>query len=100
MIYHITPKHIWQEQTGDPGFEPPAFTKEGFIHCCTPDQVEGVLNRYFKGVTNLLMLHIYESKLDNPLRYEGVPGGEQFPHIYGKINKSAVEQVTAISSTP
>jgi uncharacterized protein (DUF952 family) len=96
MIYHITPTEIWNDQSSQTHFAPLDFTKEGFVHCCTDGQVKGVLERYFKGVTNLLMLHINESKLDYPVRYEGVRGAEEFPHIYGSINKTAVERVTVI----
>jgi uncharacterized protein (DUF952 family) len=94
VIYHITSEHLWRAQSNDACFVPPDFAREGFVHCCTADQVEGVLKRYFAGAPSLLMLHINESRLDYPVRYEGTP--EAFPHIYGKINMTAVEKITGV----
>jgi uncharacterized protein (DUF952 family) len=96
MIYHITTEEAWISQENQSDFAPAEFVKEGFVHCCDAGQVDGVLKRYFAGRPNLVMLHINESKLDQPLRYEG--STELFPHIYGKINKAAVEKVSVILS--
>jgi uncharacterized protein (DUF952 family) len=96
MIYHITPEDLWKDQSNREYFVPLDFVDEGFIHCCTVDQIDGVLERYFSGVKHLLKLHIDETKLNYPVRYEKGVTGEEFPHIYGRINKTAVEKVTVV----
>jgi uncharacterized protein (DUF952 family) len=96
MIFHITTTDLWKDQANHEYFVPRDFIKEGFIHCCTSEQVKGVIERYFVGVSNLLKLHIDESKLNYPVRYEKGPTGEEFPHIYGRINKSAVREISAV----
>ena len=64
--------------------------KDGFIHCCTPAQLAGVLKRYFKGASGLVLLHLDESKLKAELKYEPSTSDEKFPHLYGAINCDAV----------
>ena len=98
MIYHITSLKDWVTQKGNPEFAPGDYYREGFIHCCSMDQVKGVLERYFNGKTGLLLLHIEEVKLNAELKYEPSTNNEKFPHIYGVINKDAIVQVSALAS--
>jgi uncharacterized protein (DUF952 family) len=90
MIYHITTTDIWTPQLELDSYAAPSLTTEGFIHLSTESQVAGVLERYYAGVTDIIKLHIDESKLTAELRYEEATGGELFPHVYGRINKDAI----------
>jgi uncharacterized protein (DUF952 family) len=97
MIYHVTNNTDWakaQEQ----GFHSAASLEtEGFIHCSRPEQVAGVLKRYFTGVPGLLLLNIDEEKLTAPWKYEMAPSvQEEFPHIFGPINLDAVIKVDVL----
>jgi len=97
MIYHITTKSNWDKAIANGAFDTESLYTEGFIHSSKKEQVAGVLERYYKNVTDLLMLHIDESKLTSPLRYELAPSiNESFPHIYGKLNIDAVVEVESI----
>jgi uncharacterized protein (DUF952 family) len=93
MIYHIATSEDWNLHLTNSTYEPHAFLKEGFIHCSTSEQVKGVLQRYFAGVKNLILLHIDESKLTASLKYEVATNGELFPHVSGPINKDAIVTV-------
>ncbi len=93
MIYHIATSEDWNLHLTNSTYEPQAFSKEGFIHCSTKEQVPGVLQRYYAGVKNLILLHIEESKLTALLKYEGATNGELFPHVFGPINKEAIVTV-------
>jgi uncharacterized protein (DUF952 family) len=93
MIYHVTSRQDWQSQECKAGFFPADYFKEGFIHCCTQPQLQGVLERYFKGKTDLVLLHLDESKLKPELRYETSTDDEMFPHLYGGINRESVVEV-------
>lgn len=98
-IYHITTAEEWAAAQAKGAYEAPSLHTEGFIHCSTAGQVEGVLQRYFSGKTNLLRLSIDAEKIKAPLRYELAPSiGQEFPHIYGAVNLDAVTDVTAISA--
>lgn len=90
MIHHITTVQDWRLQESKPEFFPTDYFREGFIHCCTPSQLKGVLERYFKGKTDLVLLHLDESKLKAELKYEVSTNDEKFPHLYGPINREAV----------
>jgi uncharacterized protein (DUF952 family) len=52
-----------------------------------------VLDRYFPGRTDLLLLLIDEQKLICPVLHEPGSGNELFPHIYGVINKDAISKL-------
>jgi uncharacterized protein (DUF952 family) len=97
MIYHITTKENWEKAIDAGFYEAPSLHTEGFIHNSTAIQVQGVLQRYYAGQSNLVLLHIEEPKLLAELKYELAPSvNEAFPHIYGVINLDAIVNVTDI----
>jgi uncharacterized protein (DUF952 family) len=69
---------------------------EGFIHCSYPRQVEGVANRFYADVTELVLLHLEPELIEDEIKVEPtVEGGsEHFPHIYGPIPTVAVVATT------
>ena len=71
------------------------LAEEGFIHCCYPGQLSGVLERFYSGVTEpLCVLVIDPDLLTAPLVAEDLIGaGENFPHVYGPIPVAAVVEV-------
>ncbi len=97
MIYHVTPAYEWNGQQESDYFTPAAFALEGFIHCCTHEQLTGVLDRYYKGQTNLLLLKIDEQALEFQLKFEKSTNDELFPHLYGAINMDAIVSVEEIA---
>jgi uncharacterized protein (DUF952 family) len=97
IILHITDPKTWRsaleagEYTGD------SLKKEGFIHCCMPEQKDQVLKNWFAGVANLLLVEIDTDRLSSKLVFENLEAGdEKFPHIYGPINLDAVINVCEI----
>lgn len=94
MIYHVTNKNDWAKAKSLGFYEAASLATEGFIHNSTKEQVSGVLQRYYKNATDLVLLHIEESLLTAPLKYElAASVGELFPHIFGPINLEAVVKV-------
>jgi len=94
MIYHVVTSASWQNALQMGFYEAESLTAEGFIHTSKAEQVAGVLLRYYKGQSDLLLLHIEETKLTAPLKYEMAPSvNEEFPHIYGRLNLDAVIKV-------
>jgi uncharacterized protein (DUF952 family) len=97
IIYHITRKEEWIIAQVNDYYVAPSLAIEGFIHCSTANQVQGVLERYFAGKTNLVKLVIDTTLLTNELKYELAPSvNEQFPHVFGTINLDAVVEVVEI----
>lgn len=98
MIYHVVTKIAWQQALQQGYYEAASLVTEGFIHLSKKEQVEGVLQRYYKNVPALLLLHVDESKLVAELKYELSPSiNELFPHLYGRLNLSAITGITEIT---
>ena len=96
-IYHITTKKEWEEAKAKGSYESATLATEGFIHNSTEKQVAGVLERYYKGKTDLVKLKIEKSKVARPLIFELAGSiNEVFPHIHGDLNLDAVVEVTDI----
>jgi uncharacterized protein (DUF952 family) len=97
MIYHVTTKEKWDKALAAGFYEAPSLHTEGFIHNSTAAQVRGVLERYYAEQTNLVLLHIEETKLTAELKYELAPSvNEMFPHIFGVINIDAIVKTESI----
>ena len=91
MIYHITNQSAWEAALQKGFYVTKSLENEGFIHTSALEQVPGVLARYYKNEPGLILLHINESKLSSPFKYEIAPSvNEMFPHIFGPINIDAV----------
>lgn len=91
MIYHVVTALNWQQAVQQGFYEAPSLALEGFIHASRAEQVPGVLDRYYQGQENLLLLHIDENKLTAVLKFELAPSvNETFPHIFGPLNHDAV----------
>jgi len=94
MIYHVVTEANWQNALQQGFYEAESLATEGFIHTSKAEQVAGVLGRYYKNQSNLFLLHIDETKLTAPLKYEMAPSvNEEFPHIFGRLNLDAVVKV-------
>ena len=97
MIYHIVTQTDWQFALENGYYETASLATEGFIHTSKENQIKGVLERYYKNQTDLILLHIDEDKLIPQLKYEKASSVEEvFPHIYGRLNLDAVIKTSKI----
>lgn len=96
MIYHIIPATTWLRIKNQDEYKMGSLDTEGFIHCCTEHQIEGVIDRYFNSEKELIVLHIDPERLKDILKYEQSTGSEFFPHVYGCIPAKAVVSVEMI----
>lgn len=93
-IYHITSFYDWELQSAYGEYIHPSLAEEGFIHMSTEDQVPKVLERYYDGVSGLVVLKVKTSQLKNELKYEKAPSdGDNYPHLFGSLNVDAVVEV-------
>lgn len=98
IIYHVTTANEWELAKQEGEYIAPSLAFEGFIHCSVKQQVQGVLERYYAGITDLVLLVIDTALVTAPLKYELAPSvNEEFPHIFGPINLDAVIAVEAIN---
>jgi len=93
-IYHVTTNEEWEEARRKGYYEAPSLVSEGFIHCSKAHQVQGIIERYFKGRNDLVKLEIDTDKLTSRMVEEWSPSvNDHFPHIFGRINLEAILQV-------
>ena len=96
-IYHVTTQKEWEQAKINGEYKPAGYDQEGFIHCSIDRQVEGVLNRFYKGQTGLIKLKIEKVKVSRPVLFElAVDLDELFPHIYGPLNLDSVVEIIII----
>ena len=97
-ILHITTLQRWEESQVDGEYRGDTLATQGFIHCATAEQLDGVVERFFRGQTGLVVLTIDPDKVLPPIRWEHAPdANELFPHIYGPLNVDAVTGVAPLS---
>jgi uncharacterized protein (DUF952 family) len=99
-ILHITGRAQWEQARAAGAYRGDTLATEGFIHCSTPAQVLGPADALFRGRDDLVLLAIDPTKVGPEIRYEGLPGGEQFPHVYGPLNLDAVTRVVPFPPRP
>jgi len=93
-IYHIVLPDSWESQKNNDLYEHDSLAAEGFIHCSYDHQLEAVLGRYYSGAERVLILQIDPALLTSELVEEPSTGGEIYPHIYGKINRDAIVEIS------
>ncbi|MBD1922066.1 DUF952 domain-containing protein [Microcoleus sp. FACHB-831] len=98
IILHITKRDRWEDAKSTNVYRGDTLESEGFIHCSTLEQVIKVANAFFKSQNGLVLLCLESEKVKPEIKYEGIDGGELFPHIYGALNIDAVVQVVAFES--
>jgi uncharacterized protein (DUF952 family) len=92
-IFHCAPTSEWDRAraAGEP-YTAPSLATEGFIHCSTEAQLDWVIDRHYRDLTEpRTLLEIDPARLTSELRWDHSPSaGEAFPHVYGPINVDAV----------
>jgi len=97
-IYHLASPAWFQAQKVNSEYIPEKFSEDGFIHCCYPNQLLGVLSRHFQNTKHLVLLVIDRSKVLCDVIDENTYGGtEFFPHIYGTLPLAAVLKIYPLS---
>lgn len=92
-IYHIVLPEVWEKFKDKKFYEAESLQTEGFIHCSFAEQIEAVLQRYYKDVAKVLILTIDTEKLKSKLVEEPSTNGEIYPHVYGEINREAIVKI-------
>ena len=97
LIYHLTYKDAWESARPTGEYAAPSLADEGFIHCSKDiPQLLKVAARLYPGDPDLLVLDVDLEKLTAPIKNEPSRSGEIYPHIYGKLNASAVVRERAL----
>ncbi len=94
IFYHITTPEQFAKSADEDFYESESLQSEGFIHASFAEQLEETLKIHYKNVARVLLLTIDSTLLTAKFIVEKSRNGEDFPHIYGAINKSAITAVT------
>lgn len=102
MIYHVVPLREWNALPHQP-YAPASLTEDGFIHCAPDEETTvTIVNAFYRTSPKpLVALLVDEARLTAPCVWEeaapapppGVPESAPFPHVFGPINRDAVERV-------
>jgi uncharacterized protein (DUF952 family) len=100
-IYHVADRTHWADAQADGRYRrstrDQAFDEVGYMHGANAEQLSGVLERYYQGVDDLVLLTIDADAVSAILRDENTSGGtELFPHLYEPLPVDAVIAVTDI----
>jgi uncharacterized protein (DUF952 family) len=90
-LLHVARAAELAARAGQDDYVPEGFAVEGFIHCCRPEQLAGVLERHFGDRSDLVLLELDPAALPVPPVEEDTTGrGERFPHLYAGIPWRAI----------
>lgn len=98
-IFKILSESEWQEFQASGQYDGSALDiKDGYIHLSTSDQIEYVVNKYYKNSGPLYVAEFLVSDFsDADLKWELSSSGQQtFPHLYNqklKFSKVVGHQV-------
>lgn len=90
IFYHITTPEQFAKFAEADFYEAESLQTEGFIHASFAEQLEETLEIHYKNVAQVLLLTIDSELLTSKLVVEKSRNGDDFPHIYGVINKPAI----------
>jgi release factor glutamine methyltransferase len=95
LIAHICPRRDWSAAVEQGEYRAQSLEQIGFIHCSQVEQILAVANRYYHGMSDLVILWINTDKVQTEIRWQQ-GDGEIYPHIYGPINMDSVIDVTSL----
>jgi uncharacterized protein (DUF952 family) len=95
-VYHIVLPDDWASFDTEL-YRARSLETEGFIHCSFAHQLNDVIDRYYAGQDEVVVIEIDPDRLMSRLLVELSTGDEPYPHIYGPINRDAIVSVKTIS---
>lgn len=100
VIYKILARTDWENP--EPLYPGSADDRrDGFIHLSTQTQLPGTLARHFAGQSDLILVAFDAAALGLTLKWEHAPKrGEDFPHLYAPLPKTAALWARAIAPGP
>ena len=99
-IFHVTTPDQWRAAQEAGSFTGStrgvSLEQEGYIHCASAEQVDGIVGRYYADLLGgLLVLEVDTDRLTSPWRTEQLAGADApYPHVYGPIDLAAVVAVS------
>jgi uncharacterized protein (DUF952 family) len=94
IAYKIETRSAWAKAQSAGAYTGSALdVTDGFIHLSARDQVRATLTMWFKDQPDLILAKIDLTPLGETVVWEASRGGALFPHVYGLIPMSVVQDV-------
>lgn len=94
FAYKIETRSAWvQAETAGAYTGSALDVTDGFIHLSAQGQVRATLTMWFNDQPDLVLAKIDLTRLGDSVVWEASRGGALFPHIYGPIPMSVVQEV-------
>lgn len=98
-LNHVLTATSWQAALQAGVYAPPELQRDGFLHCCTPAQLDFVLRRHFARVPDLLVVTFETQDVAAAVQWvKSEPDQDPFPHLYGPIPCDAVRRATPLGN--
>lgn len=98
IVYKIVPASLWKQAIDKGVFDGAEIDKtDGFIHFSAEHQVAATAAKHFDGQTDLLLVSIPTTSLDQ-LKWEPSRGGDLFPHLYAALATDAASHVEPLET--
>jgi uncharacterized protein (DUF952 family) len=98
LIYKILLPSEWVAFEAAGRFDGSDFDhRSGFMHCSSREQVGDVAVHLFGEEPALVVLAIDDRALGDAVRWEPVPDGGVFPHVYASVPLDAVVSVHRVA---
>jgi len=94
-LLHIVEADRWEAFADADAYTHPSLDEQGFIHLSTAETVVPVAEYNYADATDPQLLVVERAAVDDDLRFEEMPGGTAYPHLYGDLPTDAVETVLA-----
>jgi uncharacterized protein (DUF952 family) len=94
LIKILTPEQFSSFQASRLFWGSPDDLRDGFVHLCTPAQLEGTIEAHFDNAVELVLVEVEPETLGDALIFETSRRGEAFPHLYRELRWSDVRTVS------
>lgn len=101
IIYKILRQDEWAALQSNDRFDGSVHdARDGFIHMSTAAQLQGTLDKHYTQGDVVILVAVRLADVEETVKWEVSRGGAEFPHIYGTLPLSAVEQHWPLSPDP
>jgi len=99
ISFHLATKQSWEEQELSTLYTHSSLENEGFIHTSYISELKISYEKYFSPNEELVLLGVDLTKVEADVKINEVPSRNAlFPHIYGRLNKSAIVLLRTVNS--
>jgi uncharacterized protein (DUF952 family) len=90
LIYKVLTAAQWASAEAGGPVQAPVDVADGYVHFSTAAQVQGTLDKWFRGQAGLVLAAFPVDDFGPELKWEKARGGELFPHVYGVVKAGQV----------